>query len=346
VNNERIKVLYIAGCGRSGSTILHNLLQQLSGFCAVGELRHVWDRGFIKNKLCGCGVPFGDCAFWQSTAHEAFGGMDQVDAAAMHQFIEGIRLHDLPKMLLPRRQEQWRSQSGDCLRNIERLYRAIQSVSGCRVVVDSSKNPAYGYALTMVDTLDVKVLHLVRDSRAVAHSWSTQKLFEPLSSGTPEYMARKHPIRGSLQWIARNMAATKFLRKRATQYQRLLYEHFVKDPAQYVRDILAFVGEGEVPVDFISGTTVDMQRANHSVFGNLVRFQTGTVSIRSDERWRRDMTKMNRIAVTALTLPSLLRCGYFRRSGSPHRRPLAPARPETPSDTQAASRDTLQVKRP
>ena len=40
---DKIKVLYIAGNGRSGSTLLGVLLGQIPGFFNVGEVRRVWD---------------------------------------------------------------------------------------------------------------------------------------------------------------------------------------------------------------------------------------------------------------------------------------------------------------
>jgi hypothetical protein len=52
-----------------------------------------------------------------------------------------------------------------------RVYRAVRSVSGASVIVDSSKYATYGGLLAGVPGLDLRALHLVRDSRAVAYSW-------------------------------------------------------------------------------------------------------------------------------------------------------------------------------
>jgi len=62
--NNKIKVLYITGWGRSGSTILDNIMGQIDGFFSVGELRYIWDRNLIENRLCGCGVPLEECPIW------------------------------------------------------------------------------------------------------------------------------------------------------------------------------------------------------------------------------------------------------------------------------------------
>lgn len=45
VNEEKIKVLYIAGWGRSGSRILARTLSQVEGFFHGGELRTIWIDG-------------------------------------------------------------------------------------------------------------------------------------------------------------------------------------------------------------------------------------------------------------------------------------------------------------
>jgi hypothetical protein len=45
-----------------------------------------------------------------------------------------------------------------------------------------------------------------------------------------------------------------------------------------------------------------------------MRFSTGNVSIRGDERWREAMPGGHRRAVTAMTLPLLSHYGYLGRA--------------------------------
>ena len=56
-----VRVLFIGGLGRSGSTLLDRMLGQLDGVWSVGELVHIWQRGLQENNLCGCGRRFRDC---------------------------------------------------------------------------------------------------------------------------------------------------------------------------------------------------------------------------------------------------------------------------------------------
>ena len=68
------KVLYIAGSGRSGSTILDNILGELDGFVSAGEVRFLWERGMRDDRTCACGEPFSSCPFWGDVLTRAYGG--------------------------------------------------------------------------------------------------------------------------------------------------------------------------------------------------------------------------------------------------------------------------------
>jgi hypothetical protein len=313
MSDTQPKVLYIAGAGRSGSTILHNVLGQIDGFVAVGELRYVWERGVIDNRLCGCGVPFRSCDFWQRVFRAAYGGFDNIDADEMHRQTESFHLHHLPTLLLPNLREKRLARLHSYLDQQVKLYQAIQSVTGCRVIVDSSKNPAYGYLLHQMTALDLFVLHLVRDSRAVTYSWSTKKPFQP-DPANPDFMTQKGAFSSSLQWNARNLGAERLLSNLSKHHLLVRYEDFLKSPAGSLTQILRLVDENAAELPFVTANTVNLATPNHSVFGNLVRFQTGVVELRQDERWRTQMKRHNKLFTTVLTSPLLLRYGYLSRA--------------------------------
>ena len=312
MDNDKLKVLYIAGSGRSGSTILQNILEQLDGFSAIGELRYVWERGLIKNKLCGCGLPVRECVFWQDVMQEAFGGLDQIDAGEMSRLIESFRMQDLPRSLVPSVRQREIARLQPCLENLNKLYQAIQATTGSRVVVDSSKNPSYGYLLQFIPAIDFYVLHFTRDSLGVAYSWSKTKEFQP-----GDKMARKAPGKSALQWNARNLAAEMFLRQKPERYMRLRYEDFIDNPRKSVVAIMNLLAEEPINLPFTSTHTVELSQANHSVFGNPVRFQNGLVTLRLDNKWQAKMNRSQKLAVTALTWPLRLKYGYPRRVSRP-----------------------------
>ena len=309
MNTDTIRVLYIAGSGRTGSTILQNILGQIDGFLSVGELHYVWERGFIKNKLCGCGAPFLECDLWRGVVQEAFGGPGGVNAEEMFRLNRSFRIKHLALSRIPGVAHQHLSRLGLYLDNLEKLYAAIKTMTGSPVIVDSSKTPVFGYLLGKVPSISLTVVHFLRDSRATAYAWSKKKLFEP-NTANPEYMARRHPVKSSLQWDARNLLTEVYLRNPPSQYMVLRYEDFIAQPRESVRRIAGLVGEVNADLPFLSEHAVEITKANHSVFGNIVRFQRGRVELKVDEEWKKKMPKSQQMAAVVLTWPLLVKYGY------------------------------------
>jgi hypothetical protein len=299
------KVLFIAGSGRSGTTLLNNILGQLPDFFAAGELRELWDRGVVKNRQCGCGTPFHACPTWNAIIQRAFGGFDLELAQEMSRQIESFRIAHLPRTLVPAFRPGERGQLAELLEHLHALYEAIAEVTGCRVIVDSSKNAAFGYLLTRAGLPGLDVLHVVREAAATAYSWGQRKEFEP-----GHLMRRRPPYTAAAEWDAHNLATELFLAPAADRYRRLRYEDFIAAPRGSVIDILHWLEETTVDLPFTSELEVDLARDTHAVFGNAVRFQRGLIELHRDDRWRTQMPPRDLLTVTALTGPLRWWYGY------------------------------------
>ena len=93
--------------------------------------------------------------------------------------------------------------SPSCGRSWRPLYRAIATVTGARVIVDSSKLPSYLAVLRGVDGLDVRTVHLVRDPRAAAFSWQRAKaLTDGARRATMERISPPKSARSGSGWNA------------------------------------------------------------------------------------------------------------------------------------------------
>jgi sulfotransferase family protein len=305
-----MKILVITGCGRSGSTLLHNLLGQIHGFAAVGEVRFVWDRGFMKNRLCGCGVTFRECAFWKAVVMRAFGGIEAVNAQKMASLFEGFPLYRFPLVAFAPMERKIVSTLSPYLERLTSLYSSIEATTSAKVIVDTSKEPHYAFLLRMLPGVELFSIHLVRDARAVAYSWQRKKRFEP--QGPPEHMARQGPVISALQWMARNVGAHFLFCQGGVNHMALRYEDFIERPGESLGDILKFLGEEGLDLSIISNQRAFFARTNHSVFGNLVRFQTGEIALKVDDVWKKRMKPMDKVSVTALTWPLLFKYGYFK----------------------------------
>ena len=77
MSETRTRVVYVGGTGRSGSTVLANVLGEVPGLVSVGEVRFLWERGILQDRLCGCGDHFSDCPFWSKVLDRALGPDDE-----------------------------------------------------------------------------------------------------------------------------------------------------------------------------------------------------------------------------------------------------------------------------
>jgi hypothetical protein len=312
---EQVPVLYIGGHGRSGSTILAQTLGRIPGFVYVGELWQVWYRGLRENERCGCGQPFYSCEFWRAVGDEAFGGWDNVDVdkmVAFRPYLKGSRSASHFALaaktgIRTRTMNTLLEEFGPAL---ERLHRAIQRVSGAGVIVDSSKRLYYAVVLSLLPFVDLRVVHLVRDSRAVAYSWARSKESPAVVGG--RLMPRMTPAQASRDWSVRNYSYS-FLSGFA-RLSRLRYEDFVNDPTLYLGDTLVRLGFDDEAgsLSIVRGREISLS-VDHTVSGNPSRFRTGNIELRPDEEWKVKMSGANKRVVTALTAPLLLRYGYLGR---------------------------------
>ncbi len=298
-----VKVLFIGGYGRSGSTLLDRVMGSHDGFFSAGEIRHLFREGLVENRRCGCGLPFSECPFWSEVVATAFGRLGASDVAEIMAVKTHVdRFFRIPQIVTGKGGARFRADLDAYVDILARLYAAIARVSGARVIVDSTKDVSHGYLLARVPGVDVRQVHLVRDARAVAWSWQ-RKRYNPGSGG---YMDRYPVIRTAAEWSVIN-ALTRALRSRRP-YRLVRYESFVVDPAATVAKVLELMDEPGPPA--LQGRAVDLG-PSHTVAGNPMRFERGRIEVRADAGWRSAMPAPSRWVVTALSWPSLVRYGFL-----------------------------------
>jgi hypothetical protein len=321
-SDQNLTVLYIAGEGRSGSTILTTLLARDTTYCCVGELHGIW-QALITNELCGCGQPFHECEFWRAVGAAGFGGWDEVDGSRMLMLSRSLtRQRHVGRLLIPALRERCRSELDRYTTILSTLYRAVSEVSGRSVIVDSSKGMPCALVLRQTPGLDLRLIHLIRDSRGVAYSWSKRGVQQPQYSRHPTlartFMDRRGVWRSAIRWIVVNVAFDLLCRS-DMPHIRLQYESFAGNPSVSVGRIMGLVGtETALPqsaprVSRVASSQSDATPVplNHSLGGNRVRFEQGEIRVRKDEEWRTRMPTRARLAVTVLSLPLLVMYGYI-----------------------------------
>ena len=313
--DHRPRVLLVTGFGRSGTTLVNTILGSTPGVFAAGEVRFLWERGLLEGRRCGCGEPLQRCPVWGPVVEKAFGSPPDVDPAALvAEDASVMRTRHLPWMLAAR-------VTGDRLMGrlhalpdaLTAVYRAVQEVTGASLIVDTSKPPSFGYVLQHLDGIDLRVLHVVRDPRAVAYSWTRTKALT--DGGARTEMLRLSPTQSALQWDLWNGAAG-WLWGRSDRYLRLRYEDLAEHPQAAIEQIAAFTGVDLAPP--FTGAREVATTTVHTVAGNADRMRSGPLTVRLDDAWTTELPARSRRLVTGLTLPLLAR---YRYPASPSRPP-------------------------
>lgn len=307
MNNHPLKVIYIAGAGRSGSTLLSNILGQLPGAVTVGELYYIWERGFQDNILCGCGTVFRDCEYWANVLRHTQATMGRGDVEKLlASGVSGARTRHIPYLLTQNGRNKYAADSKPFIELLCHIYAAIQDKTGCSCIVDASKFPTYGFLLTKIPNIEVTILHLVRDPRAVGFSWQRRK-FNPDSG---ELFGRMGAGRSAAIWDAWNIGAEILERTLVAPHRflRLRYESFINQPHETLASIITAAGLEADPATVVHGRTVTMKQG-HTIAGNPVRFNQ-SMELRPDTEWQTATPIGKRILTTAMTWPLLLRYGY------------------------------------
>jgi len=288
-------IVYIAGYGRSGSTIFDMLFNMHSAIMGAGELARIFDQWNQKQK-CSCGEYYQDCAFWSQVM------------AKFQTELPDITLEDAARITLSVEKvtNLWRF-SANRFCSMEKMYgriwrillEAIVTVNNAPVVVDSSKSTrvvtARPLALAKFSQIPVKIIHLVRDPRAVTWSYlrgSNRKL----EAGEPAKMRGGVP-RVVLSWMITNAFVQFGLTKWQGEIIRVRYEDLVINPIPQLERL----AQG-LHLD-LDGITEQLQHnkpimPGHGVAGNRLR-RMGVQQLRLDDEWRTHLSAFDRNLVRA-----------------------------------------------
>lgn len=312
---NRQKVLFIGGLGRSGSTLVERLLNEIPSLFAVGETIHLWERGVRDKERCGCGEQFTHCPHWIDVGERAFGGWTDVDVDEVIGLRWSVdRFRRLAAIAAAHRSGAPSTEQARYLWYLRRVLHAASQAAGLpSVLLDSTKHPSTAALLALDPTIDLRLLHLVRDPRGVAYSW-TKRVRRPESG--EGLMPTYDPQRTAARWVTDNLAFEALSHRLPTI--QLRYEDFVTDPTGSLRTIgrLVDLDEASLDLSFLDGDQAILTTPMHSVAGNPLRFRGDLVTLRLDEEWQHRLDRRHRLLITGIAAPMLVRYGYPLTAGS------------------------------
>jgi hypothetical protein len=302
-----LRLVYILGASHSGSTLLAKLLSVHPEACTAGELKamNIGDPEY----RCSCGSPIRLCSFWREVsramASRGVNGFDITEAATS---VFEVRSHYARRLLAPLQRtailesardialsfsRAWRAHLRETQRRNVALIASLQELTESKVVIDSSKMAVRLKYLLRNPELDVKIIWLVRDGRAVAltyiDEWNFADAADPALRGGGSGSRRASPRRSiadaARDWRGSNEAADCLTTRLPTsQWTQVKYEELCAQPEFTACRLFQFLGLSPRKVNLNS-----CSRSQH-VIGNGMRFDV-TSEIRLDERWRNHLSR-------------------------------------------------------
>lgn len=303
------QVAYILAASHSGSTLLAMLLNAHPDVCSVGELKAT-SLGNVDCYRCSCGQPIKKCSFWAcvSEAMSRRGLTFDVTNACTHfhagptaytrrllqplhrgpllEWVRDAALHLSPA---------WRACLPALQRRNQALVECIAEMTRVRVVVDSSKLAMRAKYLLRNEALDMRIVRLVRDGRAVALTYMDPARFADASDperrgggmGGNKEAERQSMAQAALAWRRNNEEAEHVLASlNRLRWIEVRYEDLCADPKETLLRVFGFLRVD--PAQAVQ----DFRSVEHHVLGNGMRFDA-TSEIRLDERWRSVLTKQD-----------------------------------------------------
>lgn len=302
--SQPIRVVYIAGDGRSGSTLLDRLIGAYPGVFSCGELNNLLISTTASDQLCACGARARDCNFWASVLRrwsEAVPDFTEREYRGLQRRYERLR-----SLLRPFHDRELTLEDPRFARYAEytlALFKAIAELSGAAVIVDSSKSPARALALSRIPGLQLNMLHLVRDFRGVAYS--LRKLCHAHAHDHPE-LHRHNNFRFAGTWAVVNYCCERVKPKIAGPNLFSRYEDYTRDPDSMLTAVADLIGRERIA--YSPGASY-LTTQGHQVAGNDARMRP-VQRIATDETWRSQFSFAMQKGLYLLVLPMMLRYRY------------------------------------
>jgi Sulfotransferase family len=231
--------LLIAGCSRSGSTLLGMLLSRQEGVFFAGESIR-WPQQWTNGMRCGCQKPFRECDFWSTVLQNAGVDMTRISPGDP-TFIE----------------------------TVVQVHESVRQVTGARAIVDSSKHPDHIAQLAGHPRVKATTLHIVRDPRGhvlSAHRGWKNKQDPDLR---PPLLKTAKVVES---WKRVNRACGRLITALGPSALTLRYEDLVANPDRHLEAIAEVAGLGvgrrsDIGVEHIpAGNPVRFTRDDLAVF--------------------------------------------------------------------------------
>ena len=275
IDKNKIPIILLLGEGHSGSTLIDVMMNSHPDVVGVGEISH-YCRSLKMDGICSCGEGLKRCSFWK----KIFDGLDcSIFKLPYRKKIDFLL--NRTNYFYFEGDKEYKFDSQRYTMEVENLFRRIQSVSGKRVIFDSSKTPERAELILGNDNLDILILHLVRDGKGVVYS---------------NYKLGRNPFYFMRRWMSVNLRIEIIkMRQKNIKIMFVHYDDLIKRPEYILNSILK---------NFDLKFSKEMFKSDgkyHQVGGNSKsRFFNDISDIKYDKVWEKKLGLLNKIIFNVL----------------------------------------------
>ena len=261
-------VIYLMGTAYSGSTILGAILGGHPQIEDVGEVAYWTIKATnLATRKCSCGQPVSECDFWADVRQKWLTKTGLPDECEYRRLQLKFEKNDVGQFVWRLRNAAKDREFQEYARLTRVLMETIMEVSGKPYILDTSKPPGRALALSKVEGIRVKYIHLVRGGLAFLVS-SLKRNFEKWQ--VQGYDRASFVFQFSLKWLLINLAAEYVTLILKLPTAKVFYEQLIQNPAK----ILAEAGNTldidlyQIGEQMSAGALIDF---HHCVDGSLIR---------------------------------------------------------------------------
>lgn len=272
-----MKLVYLLGAGRSGTTLLATILNAHPRIQTLGEMHQFLDFA-IEDKPCSCGREVSQCSYWGPIISGL--GATKEALVELARYAEVCEKHRHIPGLLFRKGLNHRYSTIQA-----KIFKTIATHTQKPVLLDSSKYLARYLLLSRNREIEIRGIYVVRDVRGLIDSFSKK------------VQTSRSPLSAIVYYLLINFFG-EILYRTDNRIVKIRYEDVMEHPGEYLNRLYAHALDKKAEAIRLP----ESYDIPHIVGGNRMK-TSKQVRILKDERWKTTMPRWQQLIYYFLAFP-------------------------------------------